>query len=85
MNTNHYDMWIKSHQLEKTDFDITDSVMEQIAKETNKPNLLQRAWQIFLFDLLQTKALLRAFVLISGAIAGLLRMIFVVYYALFTY
>ncbi len=78
-------MWIKSHQLEKTDFDITDSVMEQIAKETNKPNLLQRAWQIFLFDLLQTKALLRAFVLISGAIAGLLRMIFVVYYALFTY
>ena len=83
MNTTNYDMWIKNHQLEKTDFDITDSLMEQIAKETHKPNIIQRAWQVFLFDLLPTKALLRYCVLVSGAIAGLLRMIFVVYYALF--
>lgn len=83
MNTSNYDNWIKSHQLEKTDFDITNSVMEQIAIETRKPNIIQRAWHVFLFDLLPTKALLRYSVLVSGAIAGVLRMIFVIYYALF--
>lgn len=82
MNTDHYDKWIKNHQLEKTDFDITDSLMEQITKKIRKPNILQRAWQVFLFDLLPTKALLRYSVLVSGAIAGLLRMIFIVYYGL---
>ncbi len=84
MNTSNYDNWIKSHQQETTDFDITYSVLEQITTETRKPNIIQRAWQVFLFDLLPTKALLRYSVLVSGAIAGALRMIFVGYYALFT-
>ena len=83
MNNSNYENWIKTHQLEYADFDITDSVMQQIAIETRKPNIIQRTWEVFVFDLLPTKALLRYSVLVSGAIAGLLRMIFVVYYALF--
>ena len=80
---NNYENWIKTHQIEKTDFNIADSVMEKIAIKTRKPNIIQRAWHVFLFDLLPTKALLRYSVLVSGAIAGALRMIFIVYYALF--
>lgn len=80
---NNYENWIKTHQIEKTDFNIADSVMEKIAIKTRKPNIIQRAWHVFLFDLLPTKALLRYSVLVSGAIAGLLRTIFIVYYALF--
>ena len=84
MNTDQYDMWIEGHQAEMTDFDITDAVMDRIAKSTHKESILDKMRNWFLLNLYQAKASVRACVLAFGALAGVLRMMFVVYYALFT-
>jgi hypothetical protein len=84
MNTDQYDMWIESRQVQMTDFDITDAVMDRIAQNTRKESILDKVRNWFLLNLYQAKASVRACVLAFGALAGVLRMVFVVYYALFT-
>ncbi len=84
MNTDQYDMWIESRQAQKTNFDITDAVMDRIAENTHKESIPDKVRNWFLLNLYQAKASVRACVLAFGALAGVLRMMFVVYYALFT-
>ena len=84
MNTDQYDMWIESHQAEMTEFDITDAVMDRIAQKSQKESIFDKTKNWFLLNLYQAKASVRACVLAFGALAGVLRMMFVVYYALFT-
>ncbi len=84
MNTDQYDMWIKSHQSQMADFDITDAVMNRIAQKNCKESLVDKARNNIIANLQYAKASVRTCVLVSGALAGALRMIFVVYYALFT-
>lgn len=83
MNTKQYEMWIENHQTETGGFDITDAVMRRIAQKRRRQSVLDKVRQWYLLNLLQAKALVRVCVLVSGAMAGLLRMTFVVYYALF--
>ena len=83
MNTELYDKWIKSHQIESSDIDIADVVMCRITEKAHKPNVLKQTWESVLLDLIQAKALVRACVLASGALIGLLRMCVQVYSALF--
>lgn len=82
MNSELYDTWIKSHQ--SKDIDLADVVMSQITQQVHKPNLIKRTWENILLDLLQTKILIRACLLASGALMGFLRMAFQVYSVLFS-
>jgi hypothetical protein len=84
MNTDQYDMWIKKHQSQSADFNISDAVMNRIAQNSRKESTVDKVRNRFLMNLHQAKASLRTCVLVSGALAGALRMLFVVYYALFT-
>jgi len=84
MNTQQYDMWIKSHQAQTPDFDIADAVMNRIAQNCQKESIADKVRIRVLDYFLQAKASVRTCVLVSGALAGALRMLFVVYYALFT-
>lgn len=84
MNTELYDKWIKSHQVESGDLDIADSVMSRIVEKAHKPNVLKRTWEIFLLELIQARVLVKSCVLISGALIGLLRMFVQMYSVLFT-
>jgi len=83
MNTELYDKWIKSHQTEDGNIDITDTVMCRITEKAHKPNVLKQTWESLLLDLMQAKVLVRACVLASGALIGLLRMCMQIYSALF--
>jgi len=83
MNTKQYEMWIKNHQAETGDFDITDAVMRRVAQKRRRQSVPDKVRQWYLLNLLQAKALVRVCVLVTGAVAGLLRMMFVVSYALF--
>lgn len=83
MNTELYDKWIKSHQAYTSDVDISDGVMGCMAHETCKPNVLKQTWESILLDLIQAKAFVRACVLASGALIGLLRMCMQIYSVLF--
>lgn len=83
MKTDQYDMWIKNHQSPKDDFDITDAVMNRIAGEIQKESVFDKVRNRILMNLYQAKTSVRTCLLISGALAGALRMLFVVYYALF--
>jgi hypothetical protein len=84
MKTDQYDLWMKNHQSLKDDFDITDAVMNRIAQDSQKESIVDKVINRFLMNLHQAKASLRTCVLVSGALAGAFRMLFVVYYALFT-
>jgi len=84
MNTEQYDMWIKSRQSTTDYFDITDTVMKSIMQQDRKESLADKAANHFLAYFNQAKTSVRACILVSGALAGALRMLFVVYYALFT-
>jgi hypothetical protein len=84
MNSKHYEAWKKSHQIETSDFDIVDSVMEQVTRRTCQKSSLRNLSEILLSNLIQTKTCIRIFVVASGALAGLIRMMFLTYYALFT-
>lgn len=84
MNTQLYDKWIKSHQAESDNNDIADAVMCRITEKVDKPNVLKQTWEGILLDLMQAKVLVRACVLASGAIMGILRMVFQIYSVLFT-
>ena len=84
MNTELYDKWIKNHQTESGDIDITGAVMSRITEKAHRPNVLKQTWESILLDLIQAKAFVRACVLVSGALMGLLRMLFQMYSALFT-
>ena len=84
MNTELYDKWIKSHQIEDVGIDISASVIGRIGKNPVKPNTFQQICENILLDLSQTKVLVRACILTSGAMMGFLRIIFQVYSVLFT-
>jgi uncharacterized protein len=84
MKTDQYDIWIKNRQSIKTDFDITDAVMNRIAQDSQKESIGDKVINRLLMNLHQAKASVRTCVLVSGALAGALRMLFVVYYTLFT-
>ena len=84
MNTELYDKWIKSHQIDSGDIDITDAAMRRIAEKAHKPNVLKQTWESILLDLVQAKVFVRACVLVSGALMGILRMVFQIYSVLFT-
>jgi hypothetical protein len=84
MNTDQYDMWIESRQSPKTDFDIADAMMKRIAQDSQKESISDKVRNRVLVNFQQAKALMRTCVLVAGALAGALRMLFVVYYALFT-
>ena len=83
MNTELYDKWLKSHQLEDDNIDITDTVMAQIGEKVCTPNVLRQRWENLLLDLMQAKIFVRISVLTSGALMGLLRMMFQIYSGLF--
>ena len=82
MNSEFYDKWIKSHQA--ADIDIADVVMSQITQKTHKPNAIKKIGEEIILDLTQTKVFIRGCVLASGALMGLLRMIFQIYSVLFS-
>lgn len=83
MNTELYDKWIKSHQIESDGFDIVDAVMDRITEKAQKRNVLKQTWESMLLDLMQTKVFMRACVLASGAIMGIIRMALQIYTVLF--
>lgn len=84
MNTELYAKWIQSHQVQENEVDLADAVMARIDRKVHKPNMFEQTWQGVLQDMMQTKILVRAGVLASGALMGLLRMAFQVYSVLFT-
>ena len=84
MNTDQYDMWMQNRQSTKTDFDITDAVMNRIDQNIAKESIFDKVRNRILMNLHQAKASVRASVIAAGALAGALRMLFVIYYALFT-
>ena len=84
MNTERYAMWVQSHRVEVGEFDITDSVMNQILQKSGRPDIFRQVWELFLLDFIQMNTWLRAGMLATGALAGLIRMIFVLYCGLFT-
>ena len=77
-------MWIEKHQAQTADFDITDAVVNRIAENCQKESMAEKVRTRVLVNFQQAKALMRTCVLVAGALAGALRMLFVVYYALFT-
>jgi len=83
MNSKHFDAWKRSHHIETGDVDIADAVMEQITRRTCKRSSLRSLSDLLLFNLIQAKTCLRICVLGFGALAGLLRMMSLAYYALF--
>ena len=83
MNSKHYDVWKKSRQIEARDFDIADAVMEQVNRKTCRESGLKSSLNSLLASLINAGAFVRACVVVSGALAGLLRMMLVYYYALF--
>ena len=84
MNSELYDRWIKSHQGKSSDIDITDEVMSCITNTVHKPVVYRQTWDHFLMEMMQAKTLLRAYVIASGAVMGVLRVLFQVYSVLFT-
>lgn len=83
MNNIHYDAWKRSHQIETSDFDIADAVMEQITRKACKKSSLRSVPDLLLSNLIQPGVCVRICVVAFGAVAGVVRMMFVAYYALF--
>jgi len=84
MNSRHYEMWVKSHRIERNDFDIADVVMAHVAQYGRKRSSLKSALDLLVLNLMQAKALGRTLILACGALVGLLRMLWQVYSVLFT-
>ncbi|MHC4743014.1 MAG: hypothetical protein ACYS8Z_13950 [Planctomycetota bacterium] len=84
MNGKHYEAWKQSRQIETGDVDIADAVMERISLKVRRQSHFKRPLNLLLLNFIQAKAFVRICVLASGAVAGLLRMMFAAYYALFT-
>lgn len=83
MNSKHYEAWKKSHQIETGDLDIVDSVMEQVTRRACQKSSLRNLSDLLLLNLIQAKTCVRICMVASGALAGLIRMMFLAYYALF--
>lgn len=84
MNTELYDKWTKSHQIENGEINIADAVMTRVTEKVHKPNALKQTWESILLDMMQAKVFVRGCVLASGALMGILRMAFQMYSMLFT-
>jgi hypothetical protein len=83
MDTKLYELWIKSHQVQPADLNITDSVMERITQRAGKPGVLQRTWEMFLLDMIGAKRWLQTCIFAMGALMGLVRMALQIYSLLF--
>ncbi|MCP4453308.1 MAG: hypothetical protein GY809_17755 [Planctomycetes bacterium] len=81
MNTQHYDLWIKHHQMNPEIIDIADATMASITQP--KQTLLARAYNSCPAYLIRPNDLLKWCMIVFGAVTGLLRMVCFVYYALF--
>ena len=84
MNTELYNKWIKSHQVEDDNVNIANVVMARIVEKAQKPNVLKQTWESVLLDMMQAKVFVRGCVLASGALMGLFRILFQMYSVLFT-
>lgn len=82
MNTEHYNNWIKSHQIENG-IDISDAVMSGITKKSQEPTVVKQTYETVFLNLVQANGFVRACVLAFGAVIGVSRMIFQIYSALF--
>ena len=83
MSTKQYEMWIKKHRMQAEEFDVTDSVMEKLISRGRGPGIFQKTWELFLLEFVQAKVWRLASVLATGVLAGLVRMVFIVYCGLF--
>ena len=83
MNTQLYDKWIKSHQIEDANLDIAEAVMGRITEKARKPNIIEQTCESVLLDLIQAKVFVRTCVLASGAMLGMIRIALQIYSALF--
>jgi hypothetical protein len=81
MNTQQYDLWIEHHQMNPEVIDIMDVTMASITQP--RQTLLARVCDSPLPYLVRPNAILKGCMLTFGAVTGLLRMVFFVYYALF--
>ena len=79
MNTQYYDLWLKSRQTPPEGIDLADATMASITQP--KQTVLARACESCLSY--PTNCWIKGCILASGAVTGLLRMAFFVYYALF--
>jgi hypothetical protein len=83
MDTKLYETWIKSHRVEPVDLDITDVVMGRITQKACRPDVLQRAKEVFWLDWIGAKRWMQMCMFAVGALMGLLRMALQVYSLLF--
>jgi hypothetical protein len=83
MNTKLYETWIKSHQIEPVNLDMTDSVMARITQKACRPGVLQQAKDVFWLDLIGAKRWVQTCIFVLGALMGLLRMALQIYSLLF--
>ncbi|NQV34798.1 MAG: hypothetical protein HQ515_19045 [Phycisphaeraceae bacterium] len=81
MNTQHYDLWIENHQMNPEVIDLTEATMASITE--TKRTLWARAFEPWPHILIRPNDFLKGCMLAFGAVTGLLRMVFFVYYALF--
>jgi hypothetical protein len=81
MNTQHYDLWIKHHQMNPEVIDITEAAMASITRP--RQTLMARVCDACPAYLIRPNDLLKGCMLTLGAVTGLLRTAFFVYYALF--
>jgi hypothetical protein len=79
MNTQNYDLWLKSRQKPPEGIDLVDATMASIRQ--SKQTWLARACEFCLSY--PMNCWLKGCILASGALTGLLRMVLFVYYALF--
>jgi hypothetical protein len=83
MNTELYEKWIESRQVESDGIDIADAVMSRITEKVYKTNVIKQTCESVLLDLMQAKMLVRTCVLASGALMGMIRIALQIYSALF--
>ena len=76
-----YDLWIKHHQMNPEVIDLTEATMASITQP--KRTMSTRVCDSCLSYLIKPNDLLKGCMLVFGAVTGLLRMVFFVYYALF--
>ncbi len=81
MKTQHYDLWIQHHQTIAGPIDVTDAVMASVTRP--KPTVCARICETCAPAMRRPNDWLKGSMLAFGAVTGLLRMMFFVYYALF--
>ncbi|MCP4453045.1 MAG: hypothetical protein GY809_16405 [Planctomycetes bacterium] len=81
MKTRHYDLWIQHHQTIAGPIDVTDAVMASVTQP--EPTVYAQIRKACVPALRKPNDWFKGSMLAFGAVTGLLRMMFFVYYALF--